>query len=80
MDKYSTENNPMDVIVVAGLNNFPVPGHYFVCIFAKLKRVVMMKNSKNTFTFAEMFRPPKYDWFTKKGPQPEWYVNHLYWR
>ena len=76
MDKYSTENNPMDVIVVAGLNNFPVPGHYFVCIFAKLKRVVMMKNSKNTFTFrcSDLLNMIG---FTKKGPQPEWYVNHL---
>jgi len=36
-----------------------------------------MKNNEKTFTFAEILLPPKYDWFTKKGLQPECYANHL---
>ena len=76
--QYSQETKPMDIIVVAGLNDLTtLSEEEFVEKIATFKRIVIQQNGTNSFTFAEMLRPPKYAWFPQNGPEPVGYINHL---
>jgi len=80
---YWEESRPMNIIVVAGLNDVPN------CDFERItrhitlfKKVVKEQNSANFFQMTGILRPPKYAWFAGNGPEPpipfgNFYRNHL---
>jgi hypothetical protein len=80
---YWEESRPMNVIVVAGLNDVPncdyerITGH--ITLF---KKVVNEQNPANFFLMTGILRPPKLAWFAGNGPEPplpfgNFYRNHL---
>ena len=55
--QYSQETKPMDIIVVAGLNDLTtLSEEEFVEKIATFKRIVIQQNGTNLFTFAEMLQ------------------------
>lgn len=80
---YYEEKRPMNVIVIAGLNDIATLDTdkiiHNICLF---KRNVLEQNSKNVFLIAGLLRPPKLAWFEANGPEPivpfrNGYKNHI---